>query len=75
MPTMDNFVKQNQMHWRISGEERNRRMASIAYARGSVRFEGFILSPAIEKINERFINGELTRQEHIDAIKIAVLHE
>lgn len=52
--------------------ERGRRQASIDNARGSVRFEGFILSPEVEQINRRFIDGELTRQEHVEAIKAAV---
>ena len=58
----------------ISEQERARRKASIDNARGSVRLEGFVLSPEIEQINQRFIDGELTRQQHIEAIKAAVLH-
>ncbi len=58
----------------ISAQERARRQASIDNARGSVRFEGFILPPEVEQINRRFIDGELTRQEHVEAVKAAVLH-
>jgi hypothetical protein len=39
----------------IDEAERARRKASIDYARGSVRFEGFVLSPEVEEINRRFI--------------------
>ena len=46
----------------------------LEFARGSVRFEGFILSPEVEQINRRFIDGELTGDQHIEAIKAAVLH-
>lgn len=55
-------------------QERARRKASIDNARASVRLEGFVLSPEIEQINQRFIDGELTRQQHIEAVKAAVLH-
>lgn len=58
----------------ISEEERARRKASIDNARASVRLEGIILSPEIEQINQQFINGELTRQEHVEAIKAVALH-
>jgi hypothetical protein len=58
----------------IDEQERTRRQADIDYARRSVRLEGFILSPEIEEINRRFINGELTGDEHIKAIEDAVLH-
>lgn len=60
---------------RVSPVERARRKASIDAARGSVRLEGFILSAEIEAINQRFIDGELTREEHIQAIQAAVMHD
>jgi hypothetical protein len=59
---------------RISAEESARRRAEVDFARGSVRFEGFILGADIEAINERYINGELTSDEHVEAIKAAVLN-
>ncbi len=61
--------KPHQPRPQISEEERARRKASIDNARGSVRFEGFILSPEVEQINRRFIDGELTGDQHIAAIK------
>lgn len=71
---MNAFTKPQKLHPQISAQERARRQASIDNARGSVRFEGFILSPEIEEINRRFIDGELTGDQHIEAIKAAVLH-
>jgi hypothetical protein len=58
---------------RISEQERARRKAAIDYARGSVRLEGFVLSEEIEEINHRFMEGEMTGDEHIEAIKAVVL--
>jgi hypothetical protein len=49
---------------KISEEERVTRKRAVDVARGSVRFEGFVLAPEIELINERYINGEFTSQEH-----------
>lgn len=57
---------------RISDEERARRKAAVDFARGSVRFEGVILSAAVEEANRRFIDGELTGDEHIEAVKAAL---
>ncbi len=47
----------------ISAEERVRRKAAIDYARGSVRLEGFIVSPFAEDLYRRYIDGELTLKE------------
>lgn len=56
----------------ISDDERRRRQKAIDYARGSVRLEGFILDPDIEALNQRYVEGELTRAELTAAIKHAV---
>lgn len=50
------------------------RQKAIDFARASVGLEGFTLSPEVEAINRRFIDGELTGEEHIAAIREAVLH-
>jgi len=50
---------------RISAEERAKRQCAVDSARGSVRFEGFILGPEVEELNRRFIEGELTSDEHV----------
>lgn len=47
----------------ISAEERARRKAAVDYARGSVRLEGFVVSPFDEGVYSRFIEGEITREE------------
>jgi len=52
----------------ISAEERARRKAAIDYARGSVRLEGFIVSPFAEDLNRRYIDGEISREELTAAI-------
>jgi len=49
----------------ISAEERAKRQRAVDFARGSVRFEGFILSPEVEELNRRFVEGELTSDEHV----------
>jgi len=72
---MNAIPKPHQLRPQITEQERAERQASIEFARGSVRLEGFVLSPAVEEINRRFIDGELTGDEHIAAIKAAVLHE
>jgi len=52
----------------ISAEERTKRQCAVDFARGSVRFEGFILGPEVEELNRRFIAGELTSEEHVAEI-------
>ena len=52
----------------ISAAERARRQKAIDYGRASVRLEGFILSPAAEEMNRRYIDGELTRAELTAAV-------
>ena len=56
----------------ISEEEREWRKASVAAARGSVRLEGFVLEADIERISQRYIDGELSGDEHVAAIRAAV---
>jgi hypothetical protein len=54
-------------------QARAERQKAIDFARASVELEGFTLSPEVEAINRRFIDGELTGDEHIAAIRAAVL--
>ena len=54
---------------KITDEERARRKAAVDYGRGSVRLEGFVVSDFAEDLNRRYINGEITRAEHIAALK------
>lgn len=56
---------------KISIDERILRKRAIDVARGSVRFEGYVLTSEIELINDRYINGELTSKEHVEAVLVA----
>ena len=49
----------------ISVEESAKRKYAVDFARGSVRFEGIILTPEIEEINQQYIYGHITSDEHI----------
>lgn len=53
----------------ISAEERARRKAAIDYPRASVRLEGFAVSPEVEELSRRYIEGEITTAEHSAAIR------
>jgi hypothetical protein len=53
----------------ISADEQARRKRAIDFARGSVRYEGFVLSPEAEHVGERFVAGHLTVPEYVEAIK------
>ena len=55
-------------------QARAARQRAIDFARASVGLEGFTLSPEVEAINRSFIAGKLTGEEHIAAIRAAVLH-
>lgn len=48
----------------MTDQERKEREAIIAYARGSVRLEGIVLSPAAEALAQRYIDGEISLEEH-----------
>lgn len=52
----------------ISEAERTRRMGEVNFARGSVRYEGGILSDEIEQLNARYIAGEIDSDELTAAI-------
>jgi hypothetical protein len=48
--------------------ERARRAGEVHFARGSVRYEGGILSDEIEQLNARYIAGEIDSDELTAAI-------
>jgi len=52
----------------LSAEEKAFREAQVAYGRGTVRLEGFHLSEAFEALNQRYIAGEITFEEHGAAV-------
>lgn len=53
----------------ISDEERARRLKAASFSRGSVRFEGGIQTDEVEAIAARYVEGELTLDEYIAAVK------
>jgi hypothetical protein len=64
-----NILVRPQTKGAITAAERARRQEAIDYARGSVRLEGFILNDAVEELNRRYIDGEITSAEHSAAIR------
>ncbi|HEV7911274.1 MAG TPA: antitoxin VbhA family protein [Methylocella sp.] len=58
-----NVITPKKPEAKISAEEMERRKAAVDYSRGSVRLEGFIVSPFAEELNRRYIDGEITRKE------------
>jgi hypothetical protein len=52
----------------IGEAERARRLSEVNFARGSVRYEGGILSDEIERLNVRYVAGEITSDELTAAI-------
>lgn len=55
-------------HPPISEAERARREREVSFAQGSVRYEGGILSDEIERLNARYIDGEIDSDELTAAI-------
>jgi len=55
-------------HSPISEAERARREREVSFARGSVRYEGGILRDDIERLNARYIHGEIDSDELTAAI-------
>ena len=58
-------------HPPISEAERTRREREVSFARGSVRYEGGILSDEIERLNARYIDGEIDSDELTAAILVS----
>ncbi len=52
----------------ISASERTRRHREVDFARGNVRHEGGILSEEIERLNARYVAGEIDSDELTAAI-------
>ena len=50
-------------------DEKVRRTKAVNYARASVRLEGFVLDTETEELNRRYIEGEITSDEHSAAIR------
>jgi Antitoxin VbhA len=56
-----------ELHVPISDQERSRRRAQIEQARERVRKQGIALTKETEELSERFINGELTQEQFVEA--------
>ena len=52
----------------LSGEERMARQKAVDFARGSIELSGGGLSPEIEALNRRYIAGDLSSDEHLEAM-------
>lgn len=52
----------------ITSEESAKRKHAIDFARGSCRFEGIILEPEIEDFNQLYIDGQMTGEQHHEAV-------
>lgn len=64
---MKGLEMENEVDKEISEAEKRGRRAAMDFACGSVYLEGFVLTPEAEAENERFVNGEITIQDMIDA--------
>ena len=51
----------------IDDQERSRRIAQIQQARERVRRQGIALTKETEDLAQRFINGELTQEQFVEA--------
>ena len=51
----------------ISDEERARRQYAVDFARGSVQLSGGEPGPEAEMLARRYVEGELSFQEYVDA--------
>ena len=53
----------------ITAEERARRQKAVDYAERSIRLEGFELDAETMALNQRYVDGEITSEEHSAAIR------
>ena len=48
----------------ITAAEQAKRQSEVDFAKGSVRLEGVILTPEIDRINQDYISGLIDSREH-----------
>jgi len=48
----------------LSQSEREKRKKAIDFARGSCALEGIVLIKEVEELNQQYIDGQLTSEEH-----------
>ncbi len=56
------------MHKVISENERAKRQQRVDFAKGNVELEGFKIDDETKQISEKYINGEITGDEHVELI-------
>jgi Antitoxin VbhA len=56
-------------NWKIDAKERKLRAEAVQYGFASVRMEGLEPGPEAEALANRFIDGELTREEYFAAVR------
>ncbi|GHT99899.1 hypothetical protein FACS1894154_07930 [Betaproteobacteria bacterium] len=71
---MNAIPKPQHLQPQIADQERVKRTAAINFARGSVRFEGIVLPPEIEEINQNFIDGEINIDQFVKAVEAFASH-
>jgi len=52
----------------LSDQERSRRQRAVDFGRGSVELSGGGLDPEFDTLNARYVAGELSDNEHIEAL-------
>ncbi len=52
----------------LAEEERMARQQAVDFVHGSIKLSGGGLSPEIEALNRRYIAGDLSGDEHLEAI-------
>ena len=57
----------------ISEKERQRRQEAAEFARCSLALEGFFISPEAQLMQDKFINGEVTIEECIQALHDSIV--
>lgn len=56
------------MHKIISENEHAKRQQRVDFARGNIELEGFTLDDETKQISEKYINGEISGDEHMELI-------
>ena len=52
----------------VSDNERARRQRAVDFGRGSVELSGGKITPEAEALNRRYVAGELSETDHIEAL-------
>ncbi|MGY2737288.1 antitoxin VbhA family protein [Sphingomonas sp. UYP23] len=52
----------------VSDKERSSRQRAVDFGRGSVELSGGQITPEAEALNRRYVAGELSSAEHVEAL-------